>query len=271
MASIEFIQKRIAGKEKEIDKLAKKIERIRKAEATGWKVNPYYYDESDLRSALRDLEDAQKALDDYRAQLATEQDKAQSRNVPAILEFLETWKKRVFGYYDKDLRAAFEAQERVHRLGEETRKHRWGTTEYEAAKASYETAHKEYHEKLHGYYRDLTPEEKKMPKYRYEYRIKVKYGEWEHINHYYEPTYEESIAKLQKELDQEADRKYDFIIERTTAITGKITDASCLTVGAKCDLNGYIIGEKGTANVQTIGAGGYNIQCFHFRTLINRA
>lgn len=273
MASAEFIHKRIAGKEKEIDKLTKKLARIRKAEAHNWDDdhNPYYYTENDLRRTIIDLEDAQKALDDYRAQLATEQDKAQSRNVPAILEFLEAWKKRVFDFYDADLKAAHQEKARIRSLYNEEAKHPWGTPEYEAAHNAYEAAHKAYTEKLHGYYRPLTDEEKKRPKYRYEHRIKIKDGEWEHINHYYETTYEESIAKLQKELDEEANRKYDFIIERTTAITGKITDASCLTVGAKCDLNGYIIGEKGTANVQTIGAGGYNIQCFHFRTLINRA
>jgi hypothetical protein len=77
------------------------------------------------------------------------------------------------------------------------------------------------------------------------------------------------LKKLDKVLEQEANRKYDFIIERTNAIVGKITDASNLKVGAKQDLNGFIIGTKGRAKVQTIGAGGYNIQCYHFRTLIN--
>ena len=80
---------------------------------------------------------------------------------------------------------------------------------------------------------------------------------------------EEAMNKLEKDLTKEWNRKYDFIIERTNEIVGKITDASNLKVGAKGDLNGYIIGTKGTAKVQTIGAGGYNIQCFHFRTLIN--
>ena len=79
------------------------------------------------------------------------------------------------------------------------------------------------------------------------------------------------MAKLEKDLDEEANRKYDFIIERTNAIVGEITDASDLEVGAKQDLNGYITGTRGRAKVQTIGAGGYNIQCFHFRTLINEA
>lgn len=271
MASIAFIQKRIAGKEKEIEKLNKKIERIRKAEATGWEVNPYYYSERDLKYALRDLEEAQKGLADYKAQLVVEGEKALSRNVPAILEFLEGWKKRVFAYYDADLREAFAEKEKVRKLGRELEKQSYGTPEYEAAHKAYEEASHANYAKHHGYYRDLTPEERKKARARhiYETRVKIREGEWEYLRHYFLGTYEESVAKLQNELDEEAKRKYDFIVERATAITGKITDASALRVGAKDDLNGYIIGERGTAKVQTIGAGGYNIQCFHFRTLIN--
>lgn len=269
MASIAFIQKRIAGKEKEIEKITKKIERIRKAEATGWEVNPYYYSERDLKHALSELAESQEALEGYKTQLSVEKEKAQSRNVPAILEFLEGWKKRVFAFYDADLREAFAEKEKVRKLGRELEKQHYGTPEYEAAHKAYEEASKANYAKHHGYYRELTPEEKKLPRYRYEYRVKVREGEWEYLRHYFLATYEESVAKLQKELAEEADRKYDFIVERATAITGKITDASGLKVGAKDDLNGYIIGERGTAKVQTIGAGGYNIQCFHFRTLIN--
>ena len=77
------------------------------------------------------------------------------------------------------------------------------------------------------------------------------------------------MQQLEKDLNEEANRKYDFIIERTNAIAGEITDASGLSIGSKQDLNGFIVGTRGTAKVQTIGAGGYNIQCFHFRTLIN--
>ena len=54
MATVEFIQKRIEGKEKEISKLEKKLERILKAESTNWEVNPYYYRESDKRWTERD-------------------------------------------------------------------------------------------------------------------------------------------------------------------------------------------------------------------------
>lgn len=273
MASIAFIQKRITGKENELNRLNKKLARIRKAESGNWKENnPYYYRSDDLKRCLKDIEAAQKALDDYKVQLAAEEEKAQSRDVPAILEFLEAWKQRVFEFYDTDLRAAYAEEEHVRNLGVAQWKYGWVTPEYQAATDAYLEANKALYAKLHGYYRPLTDEEKKRPKCRYRHQIKIRDGEWEHILHYlHERTYEESIAKLKKDLDEEANRKYDFIIERTTKITGKITDATGLKIGAKNDLNGYIIGEKGTAKVQTIGAGGYNIQCYHFRTLINKA
>ena len=48
-----------------------------------------------------------------------------------------------------------------------------------------------------------------------------------------------------------------------------ITDAAALYIGPEGDINGIIVGTEGKAKIQTIGAGGYNIQCFHFRTLIH--
>ena len=270
MASIAFIQKRIAGKEKELDKLNKKLARIRKVEAQNWEdPNPYGYYEYDLKRTLKDIDKVQKDLDGYKAQLAAEEEKANSRSVPAILEFLEAWKKRVYGFYEPDLRAAHAEKEEVRKLSQAREGKLYGTPEYKAAYESYEAASKANYAKHHGYFRPLTDEEKKKPKYRYEYRIKIKAGEWEHLSPYFLDTYEESIAKLNRVIEEEANRKYDFIIERTTAITGKITDATYLRIGEKGDLNGHIIGEKGSAKVQTIGAGGYNIQCYHFRTLIN--
>lgn len=271
MASKEFIEKRIEGKKKELDKLTKKLERIRKVEAQGWQdPNPYYYHESDLRYTLRDIEEAKAALAKYEAQLAEEIKKEGSRNVPAILEFLENWKRRVTNFYDVGFTAYFKESARIAELSKRRNETDYGTPEREAAEKELSAARKAIRAKLRGYYRDLTPEEKKQPRFRYMHEIKVKDGEWEHLNHYLESTYEETLAKLQKDLDEEAKRKYDFIIERTVAIVGTITDATYLEVGASGELNGFIKGTDGTANVNTIGAGGYNIQCYHFRTLIKR-
>ena len=269
MAGIEFITKRIEGKEKEIDKLTKKLARIRKAEATNWMVNPYYYHESDLKYTLRDIEVAQKALEDYKVQLIAENEKANSRNVPAIVDFLNGWKIRVISHFTNGLMEYYMEKDYVRDLYK-----KMGNAYYCTANTpeqiAYEEARKTFRQRCHGYYerKEFTNRWGK-PDYQ---EVKVRDGEYEWLRPYNgESTLEEALNKLEKDLTKEWNRKYDFIIERTNEIVGKITDASNLKVGAKGDLNGYIIGTKGTAKVQTIGAGGHNIQCFHFRTLINEA
>lgn len=268
MASIEFIQNRIAGAEKKLDKLRKKLERIRKVEAQNWEdPNPYYYSEYDLRSCLRDIEDTQKSLDGYKAQLACEVEKASSRDVPAIVSFLDGWKARVTAHYDEGLTEYYEEEESVRELYNKIERYSYCGAKSPEQEA-YEEARKAFRCKCSGYYEKREfinrwgkPDSKE---------VKVRDGEYEWMRPYNgETTIEKAMAKLEKDLVQEWNRKYDFIIERTNKIVGVITDASGLRVGAKGDLNGFIIGTKGTAKVQTIGAGGYNIQCFHFRTLID--
>ena len=248
MATIEFIQKRIEGKEKEIAKLTKKMERIIKAQESNWENNPYYYNENDLKWTGRDLEQAQKALADYKAQMVVEEEKANSRNIPAIIEFLEGWKARVTDFYH----TSFDM--------------------YQIEKADWYAYDHEYVDwwNTEGHRcRRENPEEYKAREQEHKNRRDAFRAKWNFIVEFADgKTFNEE--RFQKMLKKDADAKYDFIIERTNAIVGQITDATNLHIGNKGDLNGFIIGEKGTAKVQTIGAGGYNIQCFHFRTLINK-
>lgn len=268
MASIEFIQKRITGAEAKLDKLNKKLERIKKAQETNWEVNPYYYSERDLKYTIRDIEEAQKALEGYKAQLIAENEKANSRNVQVILDFLEMWKEKVRNQFMNGLTDYFNDKKAVRTAYQTAHKFLYGSEEYEEAYAKYEAMSKQFRIDEFGKF-ERRPYIDRRGRERTE-EVKVAEGKYEWLRPYTnERTLEEAAAKLEKDLIQEATRKYDFIIERTNKIVGKITDASNLKIGAKDDLNGYIIGEKGTAKVQTIGAGGYNIQCFHFRTLIN--
>lgn len=248
MATIEFITKRIEGKEKEIAKLEKKMERIRKAEASNWENNPYYYGERDIRITTRELEQARKALEDYQKMLTAETEKANSRNIQVIIDFLNDWQARVREYYQKSFKEYLEARAEYYRLDHEYVD--WFNHNYKIRRENPEE------------YKRKDSEHRKIRK---EFEAK-----WRFITPYVEHRDSFNLEKLNKDLQREADAKYDDIIERTNEITGTITDASYLHIGAKGDLNGYIIGERGKAKVETIGAGGYNIQCYHFRTLIHK-
>ena len=74
---------------------------------------------------------------------------------------------------------------------------------------------------------------------------------------------------LDMALEEEKKVKILDLMNRIERITGKIVDAGFLRIGLKGDLEGVIVGEKGKAKINTIGAGGYNIQCYHYRTLIH--
>lgn len=75
--------------------------------------------------------------------------------------------------------------------------------------------------------------------------------------------------KLKAMMDYDVEMKKAVLLGRISEITGKVTDAS-LYIGDDGNINGHVKGEKGSAKVQTILAGGYNIQCLHYRLLVNK-
>ena len=260
--TIEFLKARIEGKAKEIAKLEKKLSRIEAAKATDWNTNPYYYSESDLKWTQRDLEKARATLVEYSDKLVAEIEKANSRNVQVILDFLAAWKSECHLFYAEKL------------------------PQYEEERNEYGRQDHELVEQWNHLYEIKDPDLRKarraeIDKEQRDLRVAFR-ARWNwiepylicsagYVNGVHHFSFTLDVEKLEKDLQEEADRKYDFIIERTNAIAGKITDASGLYIGDKGDLNGIIIGERGKAKVQTIGAGGWNIQRFHFRTLIREA
>ena len=244
MANVEYYEKRVAGKLAEIAKLEKKLARIIKAKESNWENNPYYYREDDLRITNKDLDAARAVLADYQAKLTAETEKDASRNIKAIIDFLNTWAENVYSYYEERFTAYLEAKAEDGKRDKDYC-NRWNSGEPWKNPTEWKEYEKE-HRKAHKLYTEA-------------WHFMFPYDEFGKFNG----------AKLTKELEQDKKAKYDDLVERVNAICGTITDARGLSVGAKGELNGLIKGERGNAWVETISAGGYNIQCFHFRTLIH--
>ena len=102
-----------------------------------------------------------------------------------------------------------------------------------------------------------------------EYRYDQYFGSQAHKGEYVLTNFD--LEKLNKILRDEKQRKYEDLVNRVTAIVGEITNVTNLKIGnQQGELNGFVEGTQGKCSVQTIGAGGYNIQCFHYRVLIHK-
>lgn len=84
----------------------------------------------------------------------------------------------------------------------------------------------------------------------------------------YERVSECSIEALKKENLEKAQQSVLNLIEKVEDRVGKVIDWSNLHFGSNGMLNGRITGNLGSVYVETIGAGGYNIQRFHYRVLL---
>lgn len=272
---IESLKRRIEAKKIEIDKIQKKIQKLESKKNKEAYVKEYswiyggaksfeeakeyaernnrlpiedsYEDyikdlDGDIKSANRDLEDAKSTLNKYQSQVEDNISKEGTRNIKIILDFLENWKERVYAIYEKAVNECFEMKQKL--------RDAWGTEEYDSLR-------KEYNQNIKG--SKTESGYNKEGKWQFLYPYISRYG-----------TVSECLNRIKKDLNDEANRKYDFIVKRVNELVGEIKDASDLDIGAKGDLNGFIEGTNGTVHVQTVEAGGYNKQIFHFRTLFNK-
>lgn len=268
MATVEFIQKRINGKEAELKTLSNRLVRITDAKNSNWEKNPYNYNEYDLRATVTDIEKATKQLNSYKEQLQEIVDKNNSRTVAPILEFLDSWKRRVFLQYHEGLSSYYDDISILEALRSAVVELPKGAEREECERKRKEFSTK-FREECIGTFEPIPEDDPGYRKY-YNVKRKVKTGKYEWLKDYFKySTIDDAERALTTHLETEANNKYDYLIERVCKIVGTITDASNLCISDSGELNGVIQGSTGKASVSTIGAGGYNIQIFHYRTLIH--
>ena len=76
--------------------------------------------------------------------------------------------------------------------------------------------------------------------------------------------------QITKNIEREAISKEQMLIKRVNKVVGTIVGSISLYVGVNGELNGVIEGVNGKCKIETIYAGGYNIQCLHYRVLVHK-
>lgn len=230
---------------------------------------------SDIESAEDKLEEAKKILANWKEKLderITSDDYLEA-NAPEILkEFLENWKQHAIDHYRQkrirfiEYRKELRAAERAARLEalqtlpslERSRKLYEGREPSDCDLANL-WPRKDVDEFLR---------ERGLDYYQIQKKLQAK-GDGIIFRMLEISNELEREEWLERTMEEEKRAKLLDLIGRIMSTVGTITDASALYIGPEGDINGYIVGTEGKAKIQTIGAGGYNIQCFHFRTLIH--
>lgn len=242
----EITSSRIKSAKSSIQKLSKKIDRINVALGGG--KNPYYYDESDLRRANQELREAEERLRKWEAKAAAEKKEAGEPRIEAVETFLANWRRSASEYYSSRI-AAYKAY----------------CTECSEKRKSLEDDFRVKGIFLHG--KEMRDAEKAAG---------IDYDSTrQYIKSNFDALTVDVVSRgkqgsvfLEKALTDEVNRKRQNLIARVKKVTGIISDASGLYIADNFEINGVVIGESGKARVTTISAGGWNVQCLHFRVLV---
>ena len=241
--------------------------------------------DDDIKGATRKYEDAKQIFKNWQKKLGDAEAKEQyiSDSIPQVIkDFLNTWKVDTYDFM-VEMKDNFFADK-----AELKEKSNYAIYKYLIAHPNnYETFFKynkeeadEYNPNYnYGYWISSATNYRKVRRdtliEMWEQEFKIKYADPLFVmykSHSFDNNW------LDKALTQEMNSKLVDLMTRVTKVTGTITDADLYI--NKGDLNGNVTGERGVANVRTIGAGGYNDniildsgrhgQRYHFRVLVHK-
>lgn len=213
-----------------------------------WNKGPQF---GEAYSAYRDLAEAKNTLHKYEVALNKLVNFENAEKIEVIWSFLQNWKQEVKEYI-------IDGCELLGRLKDA----------YDTSFDSYKKS-SEYTKELDSY----TAREWPLWRARYQVEDNFKskyYSEVPSLSYKFHTRHGGyDAAALEKFLDAEVRAKYNDLVKRITEKAGEIVDASGLYISRTGQINGRVIGTQSAVDVETIPAAGYNIQRFHYRTLVH--
>ncbi len=225
------------------------ISKIRSYNQLHYNNNYSHGDEAEYYYARLDLNDKRNTLNKYLIKIEEIKQFESEKKIEVIWNFLTEWEEKTYNWYIQNANLYMELYDKYNEAWENSKE----AYKYESTFTSYDGS-------------IITRVNYKQNRFKEKYYFNIQSLTKEITNVYRKTIDTEELAKVIKD---EKEHKYKELIERVTKITGKITDASMLKIGNQHgEINGMILGEKGKCIIETISAGGYNIQCFHYRVLL---
>lgn len=280
MADINVLKEKVQKAEEKVNKCKGTIERhkkqLEKKIKSGAHQSDIEFKQDDIKGAEKKLKDAETVLSNWKEKLYIKinEQKFIEDNAPQVIKnFLEEWKELAYQWHVNKYNKYQELKKELEN------KHDTAIIEFvESHPEDFEIylengKIKEYWRKdlinIRGKGLKIHLKENKLD-YRSIESEKTQYAGSTVL--YMDSIYNEKerLEWLSKTLENDKQAKLLDLIQRITGVTGEIQDASHLSISEKGNLDGIVIGDKGKARIETVGAGGWNIQCFHYRTLVNK-
>ena len=234
----------------------------------------------------------EKKVADRKASIEANSISVNGKDVNIIVEFLNNWEKEItdywmkrFEYFEKEHVSyyksviensieymidynSWEYKEQITEM--------WKDSPYVKFYPTYEEykQNANYRDKCNEAIRSALRELEEEYESQFSIRVIEKWGKSK-----WNPNKETFETNMRKDIAKEKDRKYDQLIMDVENICGKIIDMSHIKVGHKGDLEGYVVGTNGEAELWSSGAGGFNTevivnvkhgQIFHFRFYVRK-
>lgn len=237
-----------------------------------WDISDYSYMDDDIKSSNDKLKELEGQLKRLNEQLDKQLNKENVILIPAIEELLDRWEVSAREHIEF-------CHRKVHEMRQNCDEQRKVMDEvlgdYSRAYSSFhymmkytrkrEEEIKETFCDMNGKYRCSEDAYSKMKEM---FVLEEQYHDFKIKNQVFLELYGDEEKTQRFMRDQKEIRRID-LINRVTKVVGEITDASGLYFGKDDNINGIVTGTKGKARVNTIGAGGYAVQVYHYRVLVH--